>query len=117
MKCILLILGLFFSCALLSQSSDSSFVDCPKPVANAGPDDYFSAPEKVKLNGMFSYDPNESPLKFQWAQLRGPQVVIKGDDTPMPKVHCKDVNLYEFVLIVTNLCGMTDRDTVLIYAY
>jgi hypothetical protein len=54
------------------------------PVADAGPLQTVGELTPVTLDGTGSFDPNDDPLTYAWAQIAGPEVTLDGADTATP---------------------------------
>jgi hypothetical protein len=54
------------------------------PVAHAGEDQQVGEGAVVTLDGAQSYDPDNDPLSFAWAQTAGPPVTLAGADRAQP---------------------------------
>jgi subtilisin-like proprotein convertase family protein len=86
------------------------------PVADAGPDDYAAHDATYQLDGTGSYDPENDPLSFQWAQIGGGNAVIMTDtDTAIPTFTAPNVDdVLVFQLTVDDGQGNQSSDTVTI---
>ena len=61
------------------------------PVANAGADQSVNEGVLVTLNGTESFDPNEDPITYSWAQTGGPSVTLSDSASPSPTFTAPDV--------------------------
>lgn len=90
------------------------------PVANAGPDQNVDEGATVVLNGTGSTDPNPGQtLTYAWMQMGGPPVTLTGAATatptfPAPEIADLSCVSFTFQLKVTDSCGATATDTVVI---
>jgi hypothetical protein len=56
--------------------------------------------EEVVLDGSGSFDPEGEELAYRWRQVGGPEVELKGADTPWPRFTPTGPGRYEFELVV-----------------
>jgi hypothetical protein len=88
------------------------------PIANAGDDQDLVAPfegRTVTLNGAGSSEPDGQPLTYLWEQIGGPAVVLDDPTSPTPSYfHPTDFQVRVFQLTVTDPCGATATDTVMV---
>ena len=89
------------------------------PTANAGLDQTVDEGTAVRLSGSSSDPDTGQTVTFQWTQTGGPAVMLSGADTAMPTFYL-DPEVYQcgdtftFQLTVTDSCGATSTDTVVI---
>jgi hypothetical protein len=85
-----------------------STIDAP-PVANAGPDQKFSAVGTlVRLNGSGSYDLAGLPITYQWSFVSkavGSNAILTDPTTATPSFVADDLGDYTIQLIVTDSLG------------
>ncbi len=73
------------------------------PVADAGPDQSVSPGSFVKLNGAWSYDPDNNAISYQWVQISGPTVELFSATTAFPTFWAPTVSaVLAFRLIVSD---------------
>jgi hypothetical protein len=68
--------------ALLPETSDGTTCN-RRPVADTGLSRTVAERTVVTLNGTASFDPDGSPLTYQWTQISGPPVTLTDADTAM----------------------------------
>ena len=61
-----------------------NFTSNRTPIANAGTGDIIDQGEAVQINGTSSYDPDGSPITFQWLQVAGSPVQLTNPTTAQP---------------------------------
>ena len=88
-------------------------------VADAGDDRIVNENRSISLDGSGSYDPENQPLKYSWAQLSGESVSLNNVNsvTPSftsPTVKNGEIKVLEFELTVSDDNGRVDSDTVVI---
>jgi hypothetical protein len=90
--------------------------DNARPVANAGPDQYFGAlVEVVSLDGTGSYDPDIiDVISYQWRQISGPSVALVNPDTAEPNFAPVVKAVYVFELTVYDGSSKSAPDSVTI---
>lgn len=86
------------------------------PVANAGNNTSLTLPgNTVQLNGLSSYDPENSPLTFNWTKISGPaQHSINNPVIGNPVVSNLVAGNYSFKLTVADTNSLFGMDTVTI---
>ena len=86
------------------------------PYANAGPSQDIFGRQTVTLDGTASYDIDGEIVAYQWTQLTGKNVRLKGTDTAMPTFTSPNVNYVRFIfeLKVTDNDGATATSLVYI---
>lgn len=86
------------------------------PVANAGPDQIGVAAGLITLDGSGSYDPDNDPITYQWAQVGGAAVTLSSATAVRPTFTGVAGQSYIFRLTVTDSGGLssTARTTVTI---
>lgn len=85
------------------------------PTANAGPDLEVQLGARVPLNGMGSSDLDGDSLSYFWQVIRSPQpVAIDDAETATPSFLPPAEGVYEISLRVSDPCGETDIDAILI---
>jgi hypothetical protein len=87
------------------------------PIADAGPSQAVSSRARVKLDGSSSYDLDGDIVSYDWTQLSGPAVNLRGADTAKPVFRAPRVKGYPvvtltFELTVTDDDGATGSDQV-----
>ncbi len=83
------------------------------PQANAGPDQFVAPLDFVTLDGSTSFDPEFSPLTYDWSQTLGDLVALSDATAEMPTFTAPAIEqLLEFQLTVTDSEGETSSDTV-----
>jgi len=90
--------------------------DNARPVANAGPDQYFdNLIEYVALDGTGSYDPDiRDVISYQWRQISGPNVPLVNPDTAEPNFAPVVEAVYVFELTVYDGSSKSAPDSVMI---
>jgi len=90
--------------------------DNARPVANAGPDQYFDTlVEVVSLDGTGSYDPDiRDVISYQWRQISGPNVALMNPDTAEPNFAPVVKAVYVFELTVFDGSSKSAPDSVTI---
>jgi hypothetical protein len=90
--------------------------DNARPVANAGPDQYFDTiVEVVSLDGTSSYDPDiRDIISYQWRQIGGPKVTLVNPDTAEPNFAPVVQDVYVFELTVYDGSSKSAPDSVTI---
>jgi len=90
--------------------------DNARPVANAGPDQYFDTLiEYVALDGTGSYDPDiRDVISYQWRQISGPNVPLVNPDTAEPNFAPVVEAVYVFELTVYDGSSKSAPDSVMI---
>jgi hypothetical protein len=90
--------------------------DNARPVANAGPDQYFDTLiEVVSLDGTGSYDPDiMDVISYQWRQIGGPNVTLVNPDTAEPNFAPVVKAVYVFELTVYDGSSKSAPDSVTI---
>ena len=88
-------------------------------VANAGPDQIVNEKVKVNLDGSNSFDPENQPLSYMWAQTSGESVIIASDDNEKasfmsPIVANNEIKVLVFELRVYDNNNREAFDTVVI---
>ena len=96
----------FIIAALFTQPVNGSDPEVVKPIANAGLPRY-AAQNSVVLDGMGSYDPDDSgTLSYAWRQISGPAAVITDENTAAPTVsgfiQTDKIQECEFELVVSD---------------
>jgi hypothetical protein len=96
----------FIITVLLTQPVNGSDPEVVKPIANAGLPRY-AAQDSVVLDGMGSYDPDDSgTLSYAWRQISGPAAVITDENTAAPTVsgfvQTDKIQECEFELVVSD---------------
>ncbi len=84
------------------------------PVANAGNNISITQPvNQVNLNGSGSSDPENGSLLYNWSKIAGPsQFTIGNSTSATTPVTNLVAGVYRFQLMVTDIAGLTARDTV-----
>jgi hypothetical protein len=85
------------------------------PVARAGQDATIYIPEiSYTLDGKESFDPDRNFMKFSWRQINGPELDFfqQNDNQTTADFVVREEGRYEFELTVTDLWGLSGRDTV-----
>jgi hypothetical protein len=90
--------------------------DNARPVANAGPDQYFDTLiEYIALDGTGSYDPDIGDvISYQWRQISGPNVTLVNPDTAAPNFVPVVEDVYVFELTVYDGSSKSAPDSVMI---
>ena len=88
-------------------------------VADAGDDRIVNENRNISLDGSASFDPENQPLQYSWAQLSGESVSLDDSSsiTPSfrtPSVLNGQIKVLEFELTVFDSNGRSDVDTVVI---
>ncbi len=106
--------------AVVSSTAISLGAEGLPPIADAGSSRY-AAQEPVVLDGIGSYDPdNSGPLSYMWRQISGPSVVITDANTAAPTisgfVQTDEIQECEFELVVSDgeLTSLPDTVKVII---
>ncbi len=89
------------------------------PIANAGPDQTVKVGRTVTLDGSASFDPEGSPLRFQWRIVSAPSgstAALTDADTESPTFVPDVVGDYVIELVVTDNRRQTGSDLVLVRA-
>lgn len=81
------------------------------PVAQAGPDQATVNGSLVTLDGTASFDPNDDPLTYSWAQISGPAVTLSNPTTSSPSFTPPPNANLSFELTVT-ANGQISKDSV-----
>lgn len=83
--------------------------------ANAGPDQAYSQPQRISLDGRRSLfaDPNAQRLFF-WTQVSGLPVTLSDPHGPQPQFTATDEGVYGFALVVGDGVALSSPDEVLI---
>ncbi len=79
------------------------------PVADAGADQMGVAAGTITLDGSASYDPENDPITFQWAQLSGNTVSLSGANTARATFTAAAGQTYVFRLTVTDDKGASSK--------
>ncbi|MHC4506030.1 MAG: PKD domain-containing protein, partial [Planctomycetota bacterium] len=61
--------------------------------------------EEIVLDGSGSFDPEGEKLTCRWRQVAGPEVELKGAETPWPSFTPTGPGRYEFELVVARPKG------------
>jgi hypothetical protein len=81
------------------------------PIADAGSSRY-AAQKPIVLNGIGSYDPdNSGTLTYAWEQIAGPPIIIIDADTATPTI-CGSVQVGTERDAGTTLCGFTQTNEI-----
>jgi K319L-like, PKD domain/OmpA family len=85
-----------------------------QPVADAGGDQIGVAAGPITLDGSASYDPDNDPMTFAWAQISGPTVELSGVNSQTATFTAEEGQTYMFRLTVRDDHNgvSTDRVTV-----
>ena len=109
---------LFASC---SKSNDLETVDngspigneALPPIANAGPDQEIVYPSvNVQLDGSDSNDPDGTISTWSWNEIAGLYSYIRTPDQAKTSAESLTAGTYLFELTVTDMAGLTAKDTV-----
>lgn len=85
------------------------------PIANAGPDQERDLGNRVFLDGTGSSDVDGDSLSYHWQMTRGPaQIVLEGAETARPEFVPPAEGEYQLSVMVSDTCGESDEDTVVI---
>lgn len=82
------------------------------PVALAGRAFLAYPDERIILDGSESYDPEGYELTWQWTQVHGPAVQLRGYDTPNPEFDAAAPGVHSFELVVDDGIQESDPDVV-----
>lgn len=86
------------------------------PVANAGPDQTVMQGDVVTLSGAGSFDPDGSPITYQWTKTGGPAVTLSGADTATATFTTSESATYTFSLTVNDGVATSEPDIVIVVA-
>ena len=100
---------------LVDLFSNSLLTNLP-PVANAGADTTLVLPtDMVTLNGCSSSDPEMADLSFKWTKISGPGAfLLREDSLCSVRVNGLVEGTYSFELTVTDIDGLSGKDTVVV---
>jgi hypothetical protein len=84
------------------------------PQARAGNDLQRDQGQRVDLDATGSSDPDGAPLSYSWQVVRPTNLVLNDANTPNAWFTAESEGEYELVVTVSDTCGASDTDTVLI---
>ncbi len=89
------------------------------PVANAGPDQSVDVGDRVVLNGMASYDPDNDPLTWSWTMISvpgGSGAFLDNPNSALPQFTADQAGTYLFELVVSDGVDISVADQVRVTA-
>lgn len=83
------------------SSEPSADPENQAPIADAGLDRTVYQGERIRLDGSFSYDPDGSPISFQWI-ASDPTIVFDASNISQPSFTATQTGAFSFVLVISD---------------